>query len=164
MKTLLLLRHAKAQDAASGQADLDRLLQDHGRVQAQAMGQFVRDRALNVELVLCSQAARARETAELILTAAGLSPDIRYEPVIYEAGSLQLFDLILNLDSGANSVLLVGHNPSLEDLLHLLTDRTGGMATCTLAKIEIDVDDWSDAAEVSGKLEWIVRAQDLLPG
>jgi len=161
MKTLLLLRHAKAADAAAGQSDFDRVLKDRGRDQARAIGKFIKDRALNVDLVLCSAAARAKETAELLMTAAGLNTERRDEPRIYEAGSLQLFDLIVNLTDSAESVLLVGHNPSLEDLVHLLTDRNAQMGTCSLARIEIDAAAWSDA-EVSGKLDWVVRPEDLL--
>jgi phosphohistidine phosphatase len=162
MKTLLLLRHAKTNDAAAGEADFVRTLNERGRAEARAVGDFINERALSIDLVLCSSAARAKETAELVMTSAGHAPVVRYEQGMYEASSPQLFDLILNLDDDVDSVLLVGHNPGMEDLLHLLTDRVGQMATCTLAKVEIEATSWSDVAEVSGRLDWIVRPQDLM--
>ncbi len=162
MKTLLLLRHAKARDAATGEADVVRALNERGKDESRAIGRFITERTLNIDLVLCSPAARAEETAQLVIATAGLSPVMRYEQPIYEASSLQLFELILKLDDDAHSVLLVGHNPGLEDMLHLLTDRVGQLATGTLAKVEIEVTKWSDVAEVSGKLDWIVKPQDLL--
>lgn len=164
MKTLLLLRHGKAEDGTVGQPDFDRSLKEAGRDQARAIGQFIKDRDLPLDLMLCSAAARAKETAQLVLMAAGLSPDVRYERQVYEASAIQLFDLILHLDAGVNSVLLVGHNPGFEDLLHLITDRVSSMSTCTLARIEIDAEEWGDVAEVTGKLDWVVRSDDLLEG
>ena len=162
MKTLLLLRHGKAAEGTAGQADLDRTLTERGRDQAQAIGQFIKERDLQLDLVLCSPAARAKETAELVLAAAGLTTELRDEPRIYEASSIQLFDLVLHLDASVGSVLLVGHNPGFEDLVHLITDRVSPLSTCTLARIEIQADGWSDVAEVSGKLDWVVRSEDLL--
>ena len=162
MKTLLLLRHGKAEEATAGQADVDRTLNELGRNQARAIGRFIKDRDLQLDLVLCSPAKRAKETAQWLLAAAALSPEVRYEPQMYEASSIQLFDLILHLDAGLGSVLLIGHNPGFEDVLHLITDRVSALSTCTLARIEIDADGWSDLAEVTGKLDWVVRSEDLL--
>ena len=67
MKTLLLLRHAKAENAAPGSSDINRALNERGKKEAQAIGTFIRKQNLTVELVLCSPAVRARETAELVL-------------------------------------------------------------------------------------------------
>ncbi|HSS19711.1 MAG TPA: histidine phosphatase family protein [Pyrinomonadaceae bacterium] len=162
MKTLLILRHAKAEDAAPGQSDFERVLKDRGRDQARAIGLFIKERMLNIDLLLCSTAARAKETAEIVMVAATSNADRRTEAQLYEASSLQLFDLIVNLSDSASALLIVGHNPGLEDLVHLLSDRTCQLETCSLARIEIDADSWGDLAEVSGKLDWVVNSQDLL--
>src|SRR6185369_3050911 len=99
MKTLLLLRHAKPEDLAPGLSDSDRKLIEAGRNQARALGIWVRQKQLRLDLVLSSPAARARETAELVLSSAEQSCAVHYDPVIYESGSESLLQLISQIDN-----------------------------------------------------------------
>ena len=118
MKRLAVLRHAKAErDSASG-ADFDRPLAERGRDDARRLGRELARRGLRFDLVLASPAARVRETVE------GLgATDIRFEPRIYEAGLTTLLDLLRAVPEACQSVLLVGHNPGVQELLLDLTDR-----------------------------------------
>ncbi|MGH9927669.1 MAG: SixA phosphatase family protein, partial [Pyrinomonadaceae bacterium] len=79
MKTLFLLRHAKAETPAPGLADPNRTLNERGKKEAQALGAFVKKQHLKFDLVLCSPAARARETTKLALAAAELAGNVRYD-------------------------------------------------------------------------------------
>jgi phosphohistidine phosphatase len=164
MKTLLLLRHAKAENAAPGSSDINRTLNERGKKEAQAIGTFIRKQSLTVALVLCSPAARARETAELFLAAAEVTANVRYDQRIYEAGPRQLVGVISEVEEDKSAVLLVGHNPAMEELLGALTGRGEPMATGTLAKIDFDFDQWSRVTEDIGDLEWIVRPNELAAG
>ena len=157
MKTLFLLRHAKSENLTPGLSDLDRRLNESGRKQAQALGFFLKQQNLRPDLVLCSTAARARETTEIVLASAGLAARVDYDQTMYEAGPTGLLRLILKIDNGANAALMVGHNPGMEELVRLLTNRAEEMSTCTLAIINFDPDEWSKVVPGKGTLDQIVR-------
>lgn len=136
MKTLLLLRHAKPENAAGTMSDVDRALNDRGRGEAEAVGKYIQQHALKPELVMSSPAVRARETAELVLSAAGLEVNANFDQQIYEAGWRQLLVLLSEMEEETLSVLLVGHNPALEDLVHVLTDRTEHMTPFACSSLD----------------------------
>jgi phosphohistidine phosphatase len=161
MKTLLLLRHAKAENAAPGSSDINRTLNERGKKEAQAIGTFIRKQNLTFEMVLCSSAVRARETAELVLSAAEVTANVRYDQRIYEASPRQLLEVIWEVEQDKNAVLLVGHNPGMEELLSALTGSGEPMATGTLAKIDFNFDEWSRVTEDRGSLDWIVRPNEI---
>jgi phosphohistidine phosphatase len=161
MKTLLLLRHAKAANAAAGSADLARDLNELGKEQARVVGRFIKEQKLNVDLVLCSPAARARQTSEPALAAAGLPCDIRYDERIYEASPLRLLQVVSEIEQKSSLVLLVGHNPGMEELLKLLTGCEEHMTTASLARIDLSAGEWSEVAECSADLEWIVTPNEI---
>jgi phosphohistidine phosphatase len=164
MKTLLLLRHAKAENAAPGSSEFNRALNERGKKEAQAIGTFIRKHDLTFDLVLCSPAVRARETAELVLAAAEVTANVRYDQRIYEAGPRQLLEVISEVEEDKSGVLLVGHNPVMEELLRALTGRGEPMATGTLARIDFDFDEWSRVTEDIGGLKCIVRPDELAAG
>ena len=122
MRELILLRHAHAEPAVSGQADLDRPLSPVGLAEAEAAGKWLKENNLLPDCVLCSPSRRTRETLEAMMTAIGYV-EKRLEDRIYEAtpGTLAaLVDERRDLDR----VLIVGHNPGLEQLVALMTDGT----------------------------------------
>jgi len=161
MKTLLLLRHAKAENGSAGLPDFDRTLNDRGTKEAQAVGRFIRKQTLGLDLVLSSPATRARETTELVLASAELPVEVRHDQLIYDAGPLRLLELVSQIEAERSTVLLVGHNPGMEEFLQLLTDRTEHMATGTLAKIDLKGASWSKVLTQKGSLDWIVKPKEL---
>lgn len=155
MKTLLLLRHADAEKLAPGASDFERRLTESGRTQARELGTQLKQQ-IAIYLVLSSAARRARETTELVLAAAELSPEIRYEQAMYETSAPQLLALLSKTDDAIGTLLLVGHNPVMEDLAQALTKRAVHMSTCTLATITFEIDRWSDVAEGGGVLKRVM--------
>ncbi|WP_025875992.1 SixA phosphatase family protein [Stenotrophomonas indicatrix] len=122
MRELILLRHAHAEPATTGQADLDRPLSPVGLAEAEAAGKWLKENNLLPDCVLCSPSRRTRETLEAVMAAIGYV-EKRLEDRIYEAtpGTLAaLVDERRDLDR----VLIVGHNPGLEQLVALMTDGT----------------------------------------
>ena len=109
---------------------------------------------------MSSTAKRARETTELVLASANLTVDVRYDQRIYEAGSLRLLEVVSEIEEDRSSVLLVGHNPGMEELLQLLTGRLEHMATGTVAKIDLKADRWNQALETKGSLDWLVKPKE----
>jgi phosphohistidine phosphatase len=161
MKTLLLLRHAKPENAVGAMSDFDRALNERGRDEAQAVGDYLQRRDVKLDLVVSSPAVRARETTEMVLEAAKVEVKARFDRQIYEAGWRELLALLRGLEEKASAVLLVGHNPALEDLVHMLVDRTEHMSPATLAQISLDAERWSTVTERTGTLDWIVRSTEL---
>jgi len=162
VQTLLLLRHAKAVSGSDSLRDLDRSLNDQGRRQAERVGKYLKEQNIGLDLVLSSTARRARETTELVLTAAECVIEVRYDLRIYEASRQQLLEVVSELEEQKNRILLVGHNPGLEELLQRLTGRFESMATGTLAKVDLKASHWTEAADHEGHLDWLVKPQELV--
>lgn len=121
-REIILLRHAHAESASPDQDDLARVLSVGGEAEADAAGAWLRERGAVPDRVLCSPAARARETCERVLGALGYT-DLRSDPRIYEATPATLLR-VLDDHADARTVLLVGHNPGLETLVALMTTGT----------------------------------------
>lgn len=164
MKTLLLLRHAKAENSSPGSSDLNRKLNERGRKEAQAIGKFIKKQNLKFDLVLSSPAERARETTALVLDSAEIPSLVRYDQQIYEASPLRLLEVISKVEEDISAILLVGHNPGMEELVQLLTDRVEQLATATLVKVNLSADQWSKTHEDKALLDWIVRPKELAAG
>ena len=123
MRELILLRHAHAEPAAAGQDDADRPLSATGRDEAVAAGAWLREHGLAPDRVLCSTAARTRQTlAALGDIGAG---EVYEDAAIYEASPGTLATLA-DANRDAERLLLVGHNPGLEQLAALLHSGQSG--------------------------------------
>jgi phosphohistidine phosphatase len=152
-RTLVLLRHAKAETPGDG-PDFERDLAERGRADADAAGAWLADEGLWPALVFCSPAARTRQTwqlAEIALTQAkpeGPAPEVRYEPGLYDGGRTEVFDLLRGVADDVRTVLIVGHNPTMSDVSILLrpdprnADREG-LKTAGLAVHRTDRS-WSE--------------------
>ena len=147
MHRLLLLRHANAAAPAPGQDDHARNLNPRGQAASQAMGRYMALNDLKPDLVLCSDARRTRETWDGI-SAANDWQDIetRYFKALYLAESSRIAQIIGREAGAAQTLLLVGHNPGMEELAGILADRSdrdarrelaGGMATATLVAFNL---------------------------
>lgn len=162
MKRLILMRHAKSSWGDAGLADSDRPLNDRGLRDAPRMGRHLRAQKLRPDLVLSSPAERARKTAALVAEAARLQTGrVRHDERIYETDAARLLEVVSQLEEDAEEVLLVGHNPGMEQLLQLLTGESRRMTTAALALVTLDIEKWNKAREHSGRLEWHVRPKEL---
>src|SRR5262245_11284856 len=140
MKTLLILRHAKAQpDAPAG--DRARELTGRGRRNATAMGAKIEALVGRPDAIVTSDATRARQTAELAATACGFEAPLTVEPRIYGSDLDSLLQVVHDLPNQTGSVVLVGHNPGLEELTAALVgpDGTVTLPTAGLAHLEFEV-------------------------
>jgi phosphohistidine phosphatase len=124
MRELILLRHAHAEPADAGQADIDRPLSPEGLAEAEAAGRWLAEHNMVPDCVLCSPARRARETLEAVLGAVGYV-DQRLDERIYEATPGTLAELA-DEHRDADRLLLVGHNPGMEHLAALMHSGQSG--------------------------------------
>jgi phosphohistidine phosphatase len=160
MKNLFLLRHAKSSWDDPGVEDFDRPLNERGRKAAPLMGEVIRKKKVEPDLILCSPAKRARQTARLVLEAAKLDVPVSFENAIYEASSEELIE-VLSAQNSARSILLIGHNPGLEDLVGELTGRLERFPTAALASIELGIGTWQGITRGAGQLCWIIRPKEI---
>src|SRR5947199_1916614 len=112
LKTLLLLRHAKSSWDDPGLADHDRPLAPRGRKASKLIGAHLRSEQIGVSLVLCSSARRARQTLDLVAP----SGEVSIEPDLYEASARQLLERLRTVPEQADAVMLIGHNPAIQEL------------------------------------------------
>jgi len=141
--------------------DFDRPLANRGREACAIIGDYIKDKRIDFDLALVSTALRTRETIELVKERAEFGGEARYDERIYEATTSQLLEVISQVDNGRQSVLLVGHNPGIQDLVAVLTGEHVSVSTATFAKIDIKTPEWSANLVNNGTLEWIVRPKDL---
>jgi len=161
MKSLLLLRHAKSSWKDSSLPDIERPLKKRGKKTSPAVGKLMRERELAPDLVLCSPARRTRDTLELVLKKAKLEAEPVFDDRLYAASASELLAVLAQVEDGVDQVLLVGHNPGLEDLLELLTGERETLPTAALARVALDLPGWSEVGEGKGRLEWVVRPREL---
>jgi len=170
MKTLTLLRHAKSSWDDPVQRDFDRPLNKRGRKAARTIGREMRARGLRFDKVLASPAARVVETLADVSEGYGeaLAPD--YDKRVYLASAEALLEFVQGTNDGAATLLIVGHNPGLENLTLLLA-QDGALRsevlvkypTATLAEISLPVERWSEVREGIGTLARFIRPRDLDP-
>src|SRR5215203_2254928 len=121
MKTLFLLRHAKSSWRDQTLPDFERALNGRGERAAEDIGRYLKTKSIVPELVLSSPAVRARDTLAIVSKAAKWTTEVRYDQRIYEASGLRLAEVLSQIEDDRNVVMMVGHNPGMEELLTLLT-------------------------------------------
>ena len=162
MKTLLLLRHAKSSWDNSELADHDRPLNGRGRHDAPRMGQLMAQHDLTPDLIVTSAARRAATTAELVALAAEYSGDIRYTDELYLADPETFLDVAGDTPDNVARLLLVGHNPGIEELVSTLAGREERMPTAALACFRLAVESWKDVnEETAAELLHLWRPKEL---
>ena len=155
-RTLYLLRHAKSSWKDDSLKDFDRPLKGRGRDAAQQMGKSLASEKLQDAVLICSPAARTRETAQIVLKHSGLRMDQRFDERIYEASLRDLLRVVSEIPDDKQTVMMIGHNPGFEELLAFLTGEARRMPTCALAKIKLDVASWKDARAGEGNLKLFI--------
>jgi len=162
MKTLLLLRHAKSSWNDPALDDHERPLNKRGQRDAPRMGELVREYGLVPDVVLSSDAVRARLTAEAVAVAARYAGDILLDPHLYMAGAADIRSLLPTVRANAETVMIVGHNPGLEQLVEQLTGERQDLPTATLAQIGLPIDQWRDLKlSTRGTLVGLWRPKEL---
>jgi phosphohistidine phosphatase len=165
MKTLLLMRHAKSSWKESNIPDHDRPLNRRGKHDAPLMGKLLRDQKMNLDLIISSTALRAETTANFIAKAVRYKGEIILDKSIYSAKPMDLLTLLSKSSDEYNSILLVGHNPTVEEMVQMLTNSFEiTMATCAIAHLTLSIDSWTDLKgkrTVRSKLENLWTPKEL---
>ncbi len=153
--TLLVLRHGKSSWKDLSLDDYDRPLKKRGKRDAKRVGAFLQEQGLIPDLILTSSAKRARGTAKRVAKGGqfkGKVP-IKRDRQLYHAEPETIVEVLQGIDTGHQRVMIVGHNPGLEDLLELLIGEWSRMPTAALAEIRLPIARWRDLnTETRGEL------------
>lgn len=177
MQRLLLLRHAKSDRSNADDEERDdhaRPLNARGRIAAALMGRHMREAGYVPRLVLCSTSARTRETLEILLPEMEAEPEVRYEESLYLAKWPALLEAVRAAPARATPLLVVGHNPGMEQFALALNGRsknagrralaevmTQKFPTAALAVIDFRNDGWESLKPGGGRLVDFVRPKEL---
>jgi phosphohistidine phosphatase len=165
---LILLRHAKAMKAEGGMRDRDRPLNGRGRSDAAVIAAYMAAHALVPERVVVSPAQRTRETWARMAPTFSTALKVAYEDDLYEAKADAIVSVIRATGGKAATLLVIGHNPGMEDAVALLLARAGsahrladGLPTAGLVVIDFAASDWKHLSARSGQLKEFVSPRLL---
>lgn len=169
MKRIGLLRHAKSDWSDSDKRDLDRGLNERGRRGARLIGRHIAAEGTEWQLVRASSAERVRRTVEHALPDA----QIAFDDALYLASAETLIDQLQLLPETIDAVLLVAHNPGLQDLIlklvapanenALFDEAKEKFPTASFAIVALPIDTWDQAEAGTGELVHFARPRDLDP-
>jgi phosphohistidine phosphatase len=162
MKTVLILRHAKSSWSNSSLADIDRPLNKRGKSDAPRIGTLIKEQDIVPDLILSSPALRARKTAEAVSEYSGYEGQIDIVPDFYPGDPYTFIETLATLPADYDNVMIVAHNPGLEELLYVLAGESARLPTSALAQVELPLDYWQDLDdEMEGKLVNLWRVKEL---
>ncbi|HIJ38652.1 MAG TPA: histidine phosphatase family protein, partial [Rhodospirillaceae bacterium] len=155
-------------------ADFDRPLNKRGRKAARALARYFLDLGQVPPLVLCSPACRTRQTLKPLARRLGAALSVHFEPCIYEASARRLLGCLTALPDDLTSVLLIGHNPGIEGLVHFLIEENGApeamarlrgkFPTGSLAILSHAGESWASLTAGACHLDVFIRPIDLESG
>ena len=161
-KILLLLRHAKSSWDDPNLSDSERPLNNRGKQNASTMGNFLKKENLVPDLIISSTAKRANKTADIIAKKSGYDKKIFESKVLYGATVDDYTSVIHDINNEYKTVLLVGHNPTIEEVLERIIGERYIMKTCSLAYIDLSIDCWKQFDyDIKCKLIDLIHVREL---
>lgn len=163
MKTLLLLRHAKSSWKDDSLTDHERPLNKRGKKTAPLMGHLLREKNLVPELIVSSTAVRACTTAQAAAEACGYPGEVTLTDELYLATAGEILRYAQErTEDTMGRIMLVGHNPGMEELVSMLSGQRNPFPTAALAAFELDIDSWHKLEiGVEVKLQNVWRPREL---
>ena len=164
MKTVLLIRHAKSSWDQAGLADIDRPLNERGKATAPVMADIIHSKGLNPDLIISSPAKRARQTAKAFRKKYGIKKSqMLIEPAIYHGDENNILDILRSLPDSLNSIFLFGHNPTMNYLSVMFSDKGTHVPTCGIQHLEFNVDHWSQIVPDKTALKEFIYPKQFIP-
>jgi len=151
MKKLYIVRHTHKSEERPGQDDYDRGLSQIGMEEARLMAKKLANTGIQTDLIVSSPAVRTRETAEIFAEILNYDKSIMYNEVLYLAFVNELLETISYTFDTVDTMILIGHNPSLTALATLI-DFKEKFETGGIMEIEFDCNSWIDIAKENAKL------------
>jgi len=160
-RQLIVMRHAKSSWAAEGLSDHQRPLNERGRRAAPRVAIELRELGWQPQHILSSDSQRTRETVGLLLKVWEAGIQVDFLASLYLAGPNELSDAMAEVSEEVESLLVVGHNPGWEGVVHHLGGVDMTMKTATAAMLKADCESWSDALKTEWSLENVIHPREL---
>jgi phosphohistidine phosphatase len=170
VKTLYFLRHSKALAAEANTDDHARMLSERGERDASMMGEYLLAQGVHPQLVLCSPSTRTRQTFQLMQAAMERPLNVQYESKLYLASPKEVLDIVAGVEPSVRSLMVLAHNPTLQQLAYDLTE-TGdeklkselaqNFPTTALAELQFSAEEWAEIAPRSGTLKRFVMPSEF---
>lgn len=159
IRRLVVVRHSKAEQFAP--SDVERVLSPRGRADGRVLGEWLASQGIAAEVAYVSYAARTRETWDVVAEGAGWTIEPHIDGALYGTDEFGVLELVHTTPATVGTVVVVGHNPTMEMLAQQLDngegDATGAVElgtfpTSTAAVFEVD-GDWADMAPMQARLQ-----------
>ena len=151
MKTLIIIRHAKAEQSFG--PDRDRRLTERGHQNAHMMAERLIDDGYKIDMIFSSPSVRTTETTEYFVAANHLDEDhVKFFDKLYLGDTLAITETVKWLKENVNTLAVVGHNPGVSNFTNYITgSEIADLPTCGIAIIEVDMNSWEDDFEAATK-------------
>ena len=158
MKTLFLMRHAKAELALPEMSDLNRPLLEKGKKRTKHIIDYLLKKNVEVDLIITSHAVRSSETAHIMAHSLNVADSRIWEDKsVYTADTEKLYDLFYDLPAGVDKLMIIGHNPTITNFANLhLSEKTDAIPTSGIVCLEFDTDDWTQLDSCRGNMEFMI--------
>ena len=147
MKTLIIIRHARSNDAKINETDFERSLSDRGKSEALAASDKILSKIPSIDLILSSSALRTKQTAEYFRKALNCSAEkIKHLDGLYLASAEKIEELITSVEKDIDSLMVVCHNPGITDFVNglIVNVRIDNMPTCGIFCVSVEIDNWEE--------------------
>lgn len=156
---LLLLRHGQAVHPEPEMKDFDRSLSQKGQRQSHKMGNWLKEEGFQIDQLIFSEAKRTTETTQIVSEYCSISSKISSKDLyLTDAKSILKY---INEHAKGDTVLYVGHNFGISQLVGVLSGVKLTLTTCMLAIIEFDISDWNECFNDSGILKELIQPKNL---
>ena len=165
---LIIMRHAKSDWSEANKLDLDRPLTARGKKSAKLIGEWLKQKAYRIDRVICSPALRAKQTCQLVTQKLDIPQNnVLWENRIYDASLEELISLINQYSHGIHTLLIIGHNPGLDQLLCYLSkdpppvNSTGKLLTTAAVAVLDYGHEAITAKSHHAHLQYLIRPKEL---
>ena len=163
MKTVLFFRHGKSDWDADWDYDHERPLARRGRKAAKVMGRLLTETGPVPDSIVSSSATRARQTLKQAQKAGGWNAAVRFTDALYGASPSDLLATIRAEPDTTGVLMLVGHEPTWSETIEDFVGRdVGHFPTAALARVDLDIDSWKEAAFGQGALVWLRKPREYM--
>ncbi len=164
MKTVLFIRHAKSSWDQAGLADIDRPLNERGKMTAPIMADIIASKGLTPDLIITSPAKRARQTAKRFRKKYNIKKeDMQVEPSIYGGDEHHVLEILRKLPDSLSTVFLFGHNPTMNYLAAMFSTERLHVPTFGILITRHEIEHWSEFKPDQKALIEFVYPKQFIP-